>query len=99
MKLSRIAVILLVSVFALAVLACGGPPKAAVDYNNRGVEAFNKGNYTEAIADYNQSIKLDPSLAETFSNRGHAYSELGEMDNALADFNQSIKLNPNFAVA
>ena len=54
-----ILTIILIQVFKITI--------TAVDYNNRGMKALNNNNYNEAITDFNQSIKLDPSLAVAFS--------------------------------
>ena len=51
------------------------------------------------MADFNQSINLNPNDAIAFDNRGAAYFQSSEMDNAMADFNQSIEINPNYALA
>ena len=68
-------------------------------YNNRGVAWANKGNLDNAIADYNEAIRLDPNNADAYYNRGIAWGRKGNLDNAIADYNEVIRLNPNFADA
>ena len=52
-----------------------------------------------AIADFDQSIKLNPNDPLVYNNRGFAYRNKGETDRAIADYQQAIKLNPNYALA
>jgi tetratricopeptide (TPR) repeat protein len=56
-------------------------------------------NYTRAIEDCDQAIRLDPKLANAFAGRGSAYRANNEFDRAIRDFDEAIRLNPNFAFA
>jgi len=56
-----------------------------------------KGNYEEAIADYNKAIGMDPEYAEAWRERGIIYGNKGELDGAIADLNKAIELFPDFA--
>ena len=58
-----------------------------------------KQNYDKAIADYNESIRLDPKYAIAYNNRGDAWYHKKEYDKAIADFNEAIRLDPKTAVA
>jgi tetratricopeptide (TPR) repeat protein len=58
-----------------------------------------KGDYDRAIADYNESIRLNPNSYAAFGHRGFAYLKKGNYDQAIADINESIRLNPNNPVA
>jgi tetratricopeptide (TPR) repeat protein len=68
-------------------------------YNKRGETRAEAGQEDEALADFEQSIKLDPSRWLALHNRGVSYGMLGNLDAALADFNRVIQLNPNFVKA
>ena len=56
---------------------------------------FEKGKYSEAIASYNEFLRLKPGHLKTIYNRGRCYQELGEYEKAMKDFNKVIKLDPN----
>jgi tetratricopeptide (TPR) repeat protein len=51
-------------------------PALHLPYNNRGNAKRKLGKYQEAIADYNQAIKLKPDYADAYNNRGSAKYDL-----------------------
>ncbi len=51
------------------------------------------------MADYDQAITLDPTLADAYLQRGHAYREQGNLASARADYDQAIAHDPNSAEA
>jgi tetratricopeptide (TPR) repeat protein len=52
-----------------------------------------------SIADYNQSIAINPKNADAYYNRGVDKSALGDKQGAIADYNQAIAINPQDADA
>jgi tetratricopeptide (TPR) repeat protein len=66
----------------------------ARDYHTRAKNYADQGKYSEAIADYNTAIKLDPNNPDYYSNRGVAYFRLKKYDEAVADESKAIELNP-----
>jgi tetratricopeptide (TPR) repeat protein len=75
---------------------------------SRGIAYASKGQYDLAIQDYEQAIKLNPSLAgvglggyriEVYNQRGKAFAKKERYDNAIHDFNQVIGLDPKNAEA
>lgn len=64
-------------------------------YFNRGNANIRTGRYDNAIADYSEALKLDPSDADIYNNRGNAFRRKGQHDRAIADYNEAIKLAPN----
>jgi len=66
----------------------------ALEFYNRAYAHHAKGNYDDAIADYDQAKRLNPKDAPTYNNRGNAYSKKGDYEHAIADYEQAIGLNP-----
>ena len=57
-----------------------------------GLELQRQGRFNEAIADYNEEIKLNPAHVKAYSKRGGAHFALGEVAQALRDYNEAIEL-------
>lgn len=58
-----------------------------------------KGKPGEAIAAYDEALRLKPDLAEAYNNRGNAKSSLGQREAAIADYDEAIRLNPDYGTA
>ena len=69
----------------------------AIAYYNRGIAYQNKRDHAKAIAEFNQSIRLNASDPAAYRNRGYSYAQTGEFDLAIDDYNQTIKLKPDYA--
>ena len=68
-------------------------------YYNRGHAWTDKGDIDRAIADYDETIRLDPKNANAHNNRGMAWRAKGDLDRAMADYDQAIRLDPKYASA
>jgi tetratricopeptide (TPR) repeat protein len=73
--------------------------RMAFAYNFRGLGYAEKGNYRQAIEDYNMALKIDNKYGEALNNRANTYGIIGQNDLALRDFAQIITINPKFADA
>ena len=71
----------------------------SIAYYNRGVTKDNIGDYSGAIDDYTNAIKLDPNDVGVYNNRGISKSKIGDNSGALDDYTYAIKLNPNYKSA
>ena len=69
--------------------------KSAIEYHNRGVVNFSSKKYEQAIAYYNQVIKLNPKASWAYHNRGLAYKALEQYDLAEKDFAKACELGWN----
>ena len=49
--------------------------------------------YDKAIADYSQSLLINPSNAKAYFNRGAAYIKVGEFEKAQQDLRRAVELS------
>ncbi|HEY9705971.1 MAG TPA: tetratricopeptide repeat protein, partial [Allocoleopsis sp.] len=74
-------------------------PENPALWSNRGNARVSQNKLVEAIADYDQSIKLYPSFPDAYLNRGIAFEGLKKWENAINDYNRVLELNPEDAAA
>ncbi len=63
----------------------------------RGNDLFDKQQFTEALAAYEQAIQLDPNYAPGYIGKGLALRNLNRYAEALEAYEQAIRLDPNDA--
>jgi len=63
-------------------------------YNNRGIVFGEKGEYDQAISDFDKAIAINPRYMTAYNNRGVIYRLKGQYDRAILDFNKAIEMNP-----
>jgi len=61
-------------------------------YGNRSIAHFTKGEYDQAIADYDKSITYNPSGAAAYWLRGESLLEIGEKQRAMSDLEKALEL-------
>jgi tetratricopeptide (TPR) repeat protein len=71
-------------------------PKLATakDYFARGTSESTNKNYDDAVADFNEALRLNPNYGEAFGNRGAAKFDLQDFTGALSDYNAALKVFP-----
>ena len=69
------------------------------EYKNRGSLAYERGDYKDAITDYDIAIDKDPNYAEAYYLRGLTRRSLKQREESIVDFDDAIRLNPNRAEA
>ena len=57
------------------------------------------GRLDQAIADFDEAIRLKPKFAEAFTKRGHTKDHLGQYDEAMVDHDEAIRLKPDYVEA
>ena len=71
----------------------------ALGYFGRAFARLSASERADAITDYTEAIKLDPSNAMAFNNRGVQHRDNNNLVEALRDFDEAIRLTPNGAHA
>ena len=64
----------------------------ALAYINQGLAKANLGQYQDAIADYDQTLLLQPDNAHASSSRGNAKTALGQYQKAIANLEVALEL-------
>ncbi len=85
-----------------AVLACtrviedkSTPPDTlALALFNRGLGYEGTGAFNEAIADFNETIRLAPKEDSGYLGRGKVYQDIQDFEHSIADFSEAIRLKP-----
>ncbi len=62
-------------------------------YTDEGIELLYKGEYSQAIEKFNQSIALKNDWEISYFYRAAAHQALGELDEAMLDFTKAISIN------
>lgn len=68
-------------------------------YIIRGAIWDDKGEFDNAIADYTEAIRLDPTDAAVYYRRGYARAFQSQYEKAVADYSESIRLDPKNGAA
>ena len=92
------ALFMIAATLILGLTACFGLSDADKRYG-RGVDLLEEGRFDEAIAEFNQAIVLDASMAAAFHNRALAHERTGKLASAIKDYTRSIELDPDLALA
>lgn len=62
---------------------------------HEGTNAYNNGNYQDALTKFNEVIARQPNVPELYYNRAITNAALGKTDAALKDYRSAIAKNPN----
>jgi tetratricopeptide (TPR) repeat protein len=72
-------------------------PNAYMAHNNLGLALFEKGELSEAITEYEESLRIDPDYYFAHNNLGNALKRAGRGPEAVAEYEQALRLNPDYA--
>ena len=73
--------------------------ETAEEWEVKGIDFLEWGEYEKAIECFDKAIELDPNDADAYNNRGVAYYNLEEYERAIEDYDKAIALDPNYAKA
>ena len=71
----------------------------AQEYYARGRAQADLRHRTQAIDDFSQAIRLDPSHVSAFHDRGKAYENARQLKSAFRDYDHALARDPKFAAA
>jgi tetratricopeptide (TPR) repeat protein len=71
----------------------------AAKHYDQGLKYLSEGKLTEAMAEFNKAIEIDPEYVQAYNNRGGIYVEKGLYDKAILDFEKTIELDSTYAMA
>ncbi len=66
----------------------------ALAYFNIGTLLMRQGHLSEAIDNFNKSIRIHPRFSRAFNNRGYVKHLMGDIDGATKDYDRSVQLDP-----
>ena len=68
-------------------------------YHQRGIAYDALGRTDEALADYNEALRVDPKNSAAYNNRGNVWQKKGDSQRAFADYTSAIEHNQQNAAA
>ncbi len=72
---------------------------AGKEHYDKGVQLQVKGQFDEAIKEYEASIQANPNVAEVYNNLGFVYFDKGDFAKSMENQKKAIELNPKLANA
>jgi tetratricopeptide (TPR) repeat protein len=73
--------------------AIDGNPDSAMAFSERGIARYVKGDLDNALADFNEAIRILPTYGVVYNNRGCMFLSAGEYLKAIDDFNRVLSLD------
>lgn len=75
------------------------PTDKAAELNNHGYDLAEAGRWKEAIAYYQEALRLNPRHVNSLTNMGNALQALGHLSEALSYQDKALAADPNNALA
>jgi len=72
-------------------------PDCWMAHDSLGSSFKEKGQFYEAVNQYQEAIRLNPNYAGAYYNRGIAYTKLGQYQLAIESYNEAIRRTPDNA--
>ena len=72
-------------------------PKLDLAHTKQGIAYSKKGQYAEAIEEYNKALEVNPNCALAYYNRSVAYTSMRQYDRAVSDCTKALQLSPRHA--
>lgn len=83
-------------IFSVLVMIIGLPLTTfSMSLAQQGDSAYNKSDYSRALACYNRALEVDGSSTELFYNIGNANFRLGNLGQAVIAYERALKIDPS----
>jgi len=92
-SLARVSLLVLV-VLSLGICGSYAQGPTEEDVLKKGVDYSRHDKYDEAISEFNNAIKINPSSANAYYGLGFIYDKKGDLDKAVANFTKAIEIDP-----
>ena len=92
-KLTKTSVLILVTLF-FGVCTSFAQAPTEEDILKKGIDYSRHDKYDEAIAEFNNAIKINPGSANAYYGLGFIYDKKGDLDKAVANFSKAIEIDP-----
>lgn len=69
------------------------------EHKQKGNTLYQAGQYADAIKEYSEALRRDPSNYKVYSNRANCYSKMMDWGRALEDCDKCLKIDPKFVKA
>lgn len=73
--------------------------QSAKELTQKGMDFYEKREYTDAILQLNKAIETDPSYYQAYYVRGNIKAVFEDFHGAMKDYNAAVERNPKFADA
>jgi tetratricopeptide (TPR) repeat protein len=74
-------------------------PETAEDHYYAGIDFFGAGKLEEAIAEYNQSLEIDPTFSDALHGLAQAYHAQQDFDRTIEAAHRILALDPDDILA
>ncbi len=71
-------------------------PQCWLAHNNLGNILLRDGNANDAIAHYEQALRIKPDYVEAHNNLGKALAQIGRSREAIAQYEEALLIEPNY---
>jgi len=82
--------------FCVSLLTLTGCSSKSEKHYGKGTIYLNRGKYDEAIVEFQEALKADPSFAEAHYSIGQAYTMQRKFDDALAAYKKAVETDANY---
>ncbi|MBL7070334.1 MAG: tetratricopeptide repeat protein [Candidatus Omnitrophica bacterium] len=84
---------------ALGVIAFLGWRKMAVIFYNRGIDHYDRGEYSESIQYLQRALGIDPDNTKIHYTLANAYIQTEDQDKAIQEYKRTLELSGDYAPA